>query len=50
MPESEVLDLIGYRAIALGFIFLTLVMITGAIWAERAWGITGHGILKKHGH
>lgn len=38
LPDSEVLDLIGYRAIALGFIFLTLVMITGAIWAERAWG------------
>ena len=38
MPESEVLDLIGYRAIALGFIFLTMVMITGPIWAERAWG------------
>ncbi|MBQ7890269.1 MAG: c-type cytochrome biogenesis protein CcsB [Erysipelotrichaceae bacterium] len=38
LPDSELLDLIGYRAIALGFIFLTLVMITGAIWAERAWG------------
>lgn len=38
LPDSDLLDLIGYRAIALGFIFLTLVMITGAIWAERAWG------------
>lgn len=32
------LDLISYRAISLGFIFLSLVMITGAIWAESAWG------------
>lgn len=38
LPACEILDLIGYRAIALGFIFLTLVMVTGAIWAERAWG------------
>ncbi|NTW73087.1 MAG: cytochrome c biogenesis protein CcsA, partial [Eubacteriaceae bacterium] len=29
---------ISYKAISLGYIFLTLVMITGAIWAERAWG------------
>ena len=32
------LDLISYRAIALGFLFLTLCIITGAIWAKRAWG------------
>lgn len=37
-PEKEKLDFISYRAIALGFLFLTLVIITGAIWAERAWG------------
>ena len=24
--------------ISLGFLFLTLVIVTGAIWAERAWG------------
>ncbi|NTW72543.1 MAG: cytochrome c biogenesis protein CcsA, partial [Eubacteriaceae bacterium] len=38
MPSLEKLDLISYKAISLGYIFLTLVMITGAIWAERAWG------------
>lgn len=38
LPDQDLLDLIGYRAISLGFIFLTLVMVTGAIWAERAWG------------
>lgn len=38
MPSLETLDLISYRAIALGFIFLTLCIVTGAIWAEQAWG------------
>lgn len=38
IPPLEKLDLISYRAIALGFLFLTLVMVTGAIWAEQAWG------------
>ena len=38
IPSLEKLDLISYRAIALGFLFLTLVMVTGAIWAEQAWG------------
>lgn len=38
VPEAERLDLISYRAVSLGFLFLTFVMISGAIWAERAWG------------
>lgn len=38
IPEEKKLDLISYRAVALGFLFLTFVIITGAIWAERAWG------------
>lgn len=38
LPNKEVLDLISYRVTAFGFIFLTLVMITGSIWAESAWG------------
>nr|MBQ6242201.1 c-type cytochrome biogenesis protein CcsB [Lachnospiraceae bacterium] len=38
IPEEKTLDLIIYRAVALGFLFLTLCMITGAIWAKRAWG------------
>mgnify|MGYP000861107255 CR=1 FL=1 len=38
MPSLLKLDLISYRAISLGYLFLTLVIITGAIWAERAWG------------
>ncbi len=38
IPSLEKLDLISYRAISLGYLFLTLVMVTGAIWAESAWG------------
>lgn len=37
-PDASTLDLIIYRAVALGFLFLTLCMITGAIWAQKAWG------------
>lgn len=38
IPEERKLDLISYRAVSLGFLFLTFVIVTGAIWAERAWG------------
>ena len=38
VPEEKRLDLISYRAVSLGFLFLTFVMVSGAIWAERAWG------------
>ncbi len=27
-----------YRMVVLGFIFLTIVIITGAVWAEEVWG------------
>nr|WOV67702.1 cytochrome c heme attachment protein [Haymondia wallichii]WOV67785.1 cytochrome c heme attachment protein [Haymondia wallichii]WOV67868.1 cytochrome c heme attachment protein [Haymondia wallichii] len=32
------LDRWGYRTISLGFIFLTLGIISGAVWANEAWG------------
>ncbi|MDO4345370.1 MAG: c-type cytochrome biogenesis protein CcsB [Eubacteriales bacterium] len=38
MPEKKKLDMMSYRVITFGFMFLTIVMITGAIWAQRAWG------------
>lgn len=38
LPDEDVLDLISYRVTTFGFIFLSLVMITGSIWAESAWG------------
>lgn len=38
IPDKEKLDLISYRSVALGLLFLTFTIVTGAIWAERAWG------------
>lgn len=38
IPDNEMLDRIIYRAVVLGFLFLTLCMVTGAIWAKKAWG------------
>ncbi len=38
MPKSDVLDELSYQAIAWGFPFLTLGIITGAVWANYAWG------------
>lgn len=38
LPKPSVLDEIGYRAIVVGFPFLTLVIVLGAVWADVAWG------------
>jgi ABC-type transport system involved in cytochrome c biogenesis permease subunit len=38
LPKPEVLDEIGYRSIVIGFPFLTLTIILGAVWADVAWG------------
>ena len=38
IPDQRKLDQIGYRSVCLGLLFLTFTIITGAIWAERAWG------------
>ncbi|MBW1990960.1 MAG: c-type cytochrome biogenesis protein CcsB [Deltaproteobacteria bacterium] len=32
------LDRLIYQAVAIGFIFLTLGILTGAVWADQAWG------------
>ena len=37
-PPSKVLDDLNYRAIMIGFPLLTLGIITGAAWANYAWG------------
>ena len=37
-PDETTLDTISYKAVSLGFLFLTLCIITGSIWAKRAWG------------
>jgi cytochrome c-type biogenesis protein CcsB len=38
LPALKVMDRTIYRTIAFGFLMQTLLIITGAIWAERAWG------------
>jgi cytochrome c-type biogenesis protein CcsB len=37
-PEAGFLDNLSYKAVALGFPFLTVGIVTGAIWAKYAWG------------
>ncbi len=37
LPRSEVLDEISYRAVVIGFPFLTLTIVLGAVWADVAW-------------
>lgn len=38
LPQLDTLDEMSYRFIAFAFPLLSLVIITGAIWAEYAWG------------
>jgi ABC-type transport system involved in cytochrome c biogenesis permease subunit len=37
-PRAHELDRLAYQAAALGFPFMTLCIISGAIWAEYVWG------------
>lgn len=37
LPDAEVCDYLSYRVIAFGYLMLTLVIVTGAIWAKKAW-------------
>lgn len=38
LPSLEWMDDYMYKVVAFAFVFQTLVVITGAIWAETAWG------------
>jgi len=38
IPGSDILDELNYQMIVIGFILLTLGIITGAVWAHSAWG------------
>jgi cytochrome c-type biogenesis protein CcsB len=38
LPEVDTLDELIYQSIALGFVFLSLGIITGSVWAHYAWG------------
>ena len=38
LPDTNTLDDLNHKAIAIGFFMLTLGIITGAAWANYAWG------------
>jgi len=38
LPELHVLDEITYKTIVFGFLWLSAGIITGAVWANEAWG------------
>jgi cytochrome c-type biogenesis protein CcsB len=38
LPAADLLDEVGYKTIAIGFPLLTIGIITGAFWANVAWG------------
>lgn len=38
LPDPDALESISYRAVVIGFPFLTLVILLGAVWADVAWG------------
>jgi cytochrome c-type biogenesis protein CcsB len=38
LPSIDTLDEINYRCLTFGFPLLTIAIISGAIWAETAWG------------
>ncbi|MFH1349549.1 MAG: c-type cytochrome biogenesis protein CcsB [Pseudomonadota bacterium] len=38
IPGSPILDELSYQMTVIGFILLTLGIITGAVWAHSAWG------------
>ena len=38
LPKPDLLDEIAHRAVVVGYPFLTLTVVLGAIWAEIAWG------------
>jgi ABC-type transport system involved in cytochrome c biogenesis permease subunit len=38
IPEKDMLDRMVYRSIQVGFPLMTLTIVTGAVWANYAWG------------
>jgi ABC-type transport system involved in cytochrome c biogenesis permease subunit len=38
VPSLDALDHLTYRAVAVAFPLLTLMIVTGAIWANQSWG------------
>ena len=42
LPPLDVMDRFAYKTVALGFPMLTLGVVTGALWAQAAWGSYWH--------
>lgn len=38
LPKPALLDEMGYRAVIIGFPLMTLTVVIGGLWAEKAWG------------
>jgi len=38
LPPLGTLDRLGYKTVVLGFLFLTLGIVSGSVWAQNAWG------------
>jgi cytochrome c-type biogenesis protein CcsB len=38
IPALEVLDELTYQMLLIGFVFLTIGILTGAVWAQTVWG------------
>lgn len=38
LPSQEALDDLSFRFIGVGFVFLGIMIVAGAIWANEAWG------------
>ncbi|MDP8257744.1 MAG: cytochrome c biogenesis protein CcsA [Candidatus Alcyoniella australis] len=38
LPDAQRLDMLSYRAVVVAFPIMTLVIVTGAVWANVAWG------------
>jgi cytochrome c-type biogenesis protein CcsB len=38
LPAAKTLDTLMYRTVAFGFLMQTALIVTGAIWAQYAWG------------
>jgi cytochrome c-type biogenesis protein CcsB len=38
IPKTEILEELSYQIVVIGFLMLTLCIITGAVWANSAWG------------
>jgi ABC-type transport system involved in cytochrome c biogenesis permease subunit len=38
LPDNDRLSELAFRCMAIGFVFETLMLIAGAIWAQDAWG------------